>query len=65
MLLGELLTELGHATREQVDFALSLQRRRGGQVGAILIAIGAITSEQLVATLRLQREAAAAVAAPA
>ena len=60
MLLGEILAKLGHANREQIDFALSLQRRKGGQVGAILMAIGAITSDQLTAALRIQREAAAA-----
>lgn len=63
MFLGEILTELGHASREEVDFALSMQKRQGGQVGAILIAIGAITSEQLIDALRIQREQAATATA--
>ena len=56
MFLGELLTKMGYASREQVDFALSLQRRQGGRVGAILIAIGALTSQQLIEVLQIQRE---------
>jgi hypothetical protein len=60
MRLGDVLVELGHATRLQVDMALSLQRDMGGQVGAILIAIGAVTSDQLRETLQAQREASAA-----
>ena len=56
MLLGEVLAELGHATREQVGWALELQKQQGGYVGSILIAIGAITSDQLHTALRVQRE---------
>jgi hypothetical protein len=56
MLLGEILAELGHITREQIDIALADQRRQGGLVGDILIAGGAITGDQLVAALRVQQE---------
>jgi hypothetical protein len=63
MLLGDVLAELGHATREEIDFALAMQKRQGGYVGAILIAIGAITREQLTAALQLQKERNAATAA--
>jgi uncharacterized protein (DUF433 family) len=59
MLIGEILTELGHASRDQVDAALALQRRQGGFVGAILMAFGAISADQLAAALRLQRELSA------
>jgi hypothetical protein len=60
MLLGELLIELGHATALDVEVALSLQRQKGGLVGAMLIAIGAITREQLLDALQAQREATTA-----
>ncbi|HWD59956.1 MAG TPA: hypothetical protein VG308_16850 [Stellaceae bacterium] len=56
MLLGEVLAELGHASREQIQAALAHQRRHGGYVGAILVAIGAISAEQLSMALRLQQE---------
>lgn len=56
MLLGEVLAQLGHASREQVDWALSLQRERGGYVGSILVAVGAITGDQLNVALRMQNE---------
>ena len=56
MRLGEILTQLGHASSEDVSAALAHQQGHGGRLGAILIAIGAITSEQLVTALRVQRE---------
>ena len=56
MLLGEILAELGHVTRKQIDTALAHQRRQGGLIGGILVAGGAITGEQLVAALRVQQE---------
>ena len=56
MLLGEVLAELGHASREQVQAALAHQRCNGGYVGAILVATDAITAEQLSTALRLQQE---------
>ena len=65
MLLGEVLAELGHASKEQVDAALGLQRRMGGHIGAILIAIGVITTAQLVEALRVQRERSTAATSDA
>jgi hypothetical protein len=56
MLLGEILTQLGHASREEVSAALAHQKGHGGYLGAILIAIGAISTEQLLTALRVQRE---------
>jgi hypothetical protein len=56
MLLGEILTQLGHASNEQISAALAHQKGHGGYLGAILVAIGAITTEQLVTALRVQRE---------
>ena len=60
MLLGEILAEPGHANREQLDSALSLQRRKGRQVGVILMAIGA--RNPLMAALRIQSQAGSAAA---
>jgi hypothetical protein len=56
MLLGEILAELGHVTKGEIDTALAHQRRQGDLIGAILVAGGAITGDQLVAALRVQQE---------
>ncbi|HTZ36155.1 MAG TPA: hypothetical protein VMB84_09035 [Stellaceae bacterium] len=59
MLLGDVLTQLGLATRADIDAALAHQRRHGGYVGAILVAIGVINPAQLATALRAQREMSA------
>jgi hypothetical protein len=59
MLLGEILAAPGNANREQIDFALSRQRRKGGR-GTILMAIG--VSNPPTAALRIQPEARSAAA---
>lgn len=47
MRLGQLLINLGVISRDSLERALSAQRDRGGQLGALLVADGACTQAQI------------------
>ena len=49
--LGELLLEDGLVTRDQLEKALSLQKSRGGLLGAALVELGYLTETVLAAAL--------------
>ena len=53
--LGEMLLQEKRITSEQLEFALDLQRRRGGLLGEILVSMGWLDRETLDATLVAQR----------
>ncbi len=54
MVLGELLVELGHVTREQVGTALEMHEAQGMRIGECLLMTGATSPENLLETLKLQ-----------
>jgi hypothetical protein len=58
--LGDMLLQEKQITSEQLEFALDLQRRRGGLLGEILVSLGWLDRETLDATLSAQRERRAA-----
>ncbi len=49
--LGDVVTELGHATREQVEVAVAYSRERRVRIGEALIETGVIDSNQLAEAL--------------
>jgi len=51
MLLGEIVVELGHATRDQVDSALAGARAAGRPIGEYLVDTGVISGDQLAEAL--------------
>jgi type IV pilus assembly protein PilB len=51
MLLGEIVVELGHATREQIDAALTGARAAGRPIGEYLVDTGVISGDQLAEAL--------------
>jgi general secretion pathway protein E len=53
-LLGEILVELGHAHREQIDEALELQRIRPKRIGEILIDLGYVEEDHVLEALSVQ-----------
>jgi len=50
-LLGEIVVELGHATRERVEAAVAEARQAGRPIGEYLVDSGAITGDQLAEAL--------------
>jgi len=52
--LGDILLEGGHVTREQLEHAVSEQRRLGRSLGRVLVDLGVLTEQQLVAALATQ-----------
>ena len=56
MVLGTMLIELGHATRDQVAAALRMHRRMGLPVGECMLLSGATSPDHLLETLALQRK---------
>jgi hypothetical protein len=58
--LGDMLLQEKQITSEQLEFALDLQRKRGGLLGEILVSLGWLDRETLDATLSAQRERRAA-----
>jgi len=54
--LGEMLLQSNKITSEQLEFALELQRKRGGLLGEILVNLGWLDRTTLDATLVAQRE---------
>ncbi|GAB4219831.1 MAG: hypothetical protein GYA16_03675 [Spirochaetes bacterium] len=55
-LLGELLVEDGVITQDQLNQALSIQKKEGGLIGIILMNLGFIDEPTLVKYLALQAE---------
>lgn len=55
--LGHILIDLGYATPEQVQAAITRQLMTAPPIGEILIEMGVITPEQLEAALYAQRKA--------
>lgn len=53
-LLGEILTDEGHVTAEDITKALSVQSSLGGRLGNILVRLGAISEETLLDNLSNQ-----------
>ncbi len=53
--LGELLVKADLVTEEQLDAALSQQKKTGGKLGRILIELGFVTEDQLADVLALQK----------
>jgi type IV pilus assembly protein PilB len=51
MLLGEIVVELGHATRDQVDAALTGARAAGRPIGEYLVDTGVISGDELAEAL--------------
>ena len=56
MVLGRMLVELGHVTRQQVAEALRMHRSQGMAIGECLLMIGATSPERLLETLRIQEK---------
>jgi type IV pilus assembly protein PilB len=52
--LGDILLEGGHVTTEQLEHAVSEQRRLGRSLGRVLVDLGVLTESQLVAALATQ-----------
>jgi type IV pilus assembly protein PilB len=52
--LGDILLEHGHVTTEQLEHAVSEQRRLGRSLGRVLVDLGVLTESQLVAALATQ-----------
>lgn len=53
-LLGELLLDQGHITKEQLDYALKMQRAAGLRLGEALIQLGYASRDQVKQALLLQ-----------
>ena len=56
MVLGRMLIELGHATRQEVAAGLRQHRQMGMPIGECLLMSGAVSPERLLETLRLQEK---------
>lgn len=56
-LIGEIFIELGHISKEQLDFALDKQRSKHQPLGEILLQAGMVTLEQLSEAIAKQTEA--------
>lgn len=54
MVFGELMVELGWATREQVDKALEMHQQVGIPVGECLLVQGSATAERILEALKIQ-----------
>jgi type IV pilus assembly protein PilB len=52
--LGDILLEGGHVTREQLEHAVTEQRRLGRSLGRVLVDLGVLSESQLVAALATQ-----------
>jgi type IV pilus assembly protein PilB len=52
--LGEILTQLGFCTEQQLQDALNSPESRGGRLGAVLVRQGALTTAQLGEALAVQ-----------
>jgi hypothetical protein len=55
-MLGELLLDQGHISKEQLDYALKMQRAAGLRLGEALIQLGYATREQVKQALLLQEK---------
>lgn len=53
--LGRVLMKMGKLTREQVDEALEIQKKRRGPLGRILVELGYITEDELNEALAAQK----------
>jgi hypothetical protein len=53
--LGELLVQRGVIRRQQLEEALTQQRRKPGFIGKILVEMGALSEQELTKFLQLQR----------
>jgi len=56
MVLGDLLIELGYATREQIDEALVMHGEKRLPIGECLLLLGHVPPEKLLETLKIQQE---------
>lgn len=54
-MLGELLVQAGHITNDQLERALTEQKRRGGKLGEVLVRMGLLTEHQLTHVLYFQQ----------
>lgn len=54
-MLGELLTQAGHITGEQLEHALAEQKKTGEKLGEVLVRMRLLTDRQLNAVLDFQR----------
>lgn len=52
--LGELLTERGVISKDQLEKALSLQKQEGGLIGQILVKLGFTSEEEIAQALTAQ-----------
>ncbi|MDQ2085281.1 ATPase, T2SS/T4P/T4SS family [Herbivorax sp. ANBcel31] len=52
--LGDLLTESGIISKEQLETALSLQKSTGKKLGEVLISEGMVTQEEIIQVLEFQ-----------
>jgi hypothetical protein len=55
LVLGRMLIELGHATRDEVAMGLRKHRTMGLPVGECLLLTGTVTADNLLDTLKLQQ----------
>ena len=52
--IGELLIERGAITQQQLQQALALQKKKGGQIGQVLVQLGFVSEEQVAQALTVQ-----------
>lgn len=52
--LGELLFERGIINQNQLDYALKLQKERGGLIGQIFVGLGYVSEEEIAQALTVQ-----------
>ena len=52
--IGELIIKEGLITSEQLEKAISVQRKEGGRLGEVLVKMGIVTEEQMVSLLARQ-----------
>lgn len=54
-MLGELLLQAGHITNDQLELAITEQRRSGEKLGEVLVRMGLLTEHQLTHVLYFQQ----------
>ncbi len=52
--IGDLLIEYGYITKQQLDYALGVQKTEGGKIGDVLIDLGYIASDSINEVLEYQ-----------
>jgi type IV pilus assembly protein PilB len=52
--LGELLTEAGLITRDQLQHALDVQKNKGGLIGQVLVDLGYVSEEAIAQAITAQ-----------